>query len=99
VFGIALHLASAQSVHSQSFTAEQIQKGSSTYGQNCSDCHGPRMEGAQGVLDLTKFPKDQRERFITTVSNGRASMPPWRGMLSPEDIANLWAYVITNGKQ
>lgn len=44
-------------------------------------------------VDLRKFPRDQRSRFISVVSNGRNTMPPWRGALSPEEIEALWAYI------
>ena len=52
------------------------------------------VEIGGSFFDLRTFPPKQRTRFLTSVSNGKNSMPPWRGMLSPEDIGNLWAYVV-----
>jgi mono/diheme cytochrome c family protein len=76
----------------------QIKKGAATYSQNCSPCHGPRMLDPQGAFDLRTFPKDQKERFLTSVSKGKNQMPPWGGLLSAEDIESLWAYV-TEGEK
>ena len=77
---------------------EQIKKGSATYSQNCSPCHGPRMLDPQGAFDLRAFPKDEKSRFLTSVSKGKNQMPPWGGLLSAEDIEALWAYTIAGEK-
>jgi hypothetical protein len=66
--------------------------------------HAPRvMECAwptrKGAFDLRKFPRDQHARFITSVTKGKNSMPPWCGLLTPEDIENLWAYVVAGEQQ
>ena len=74
---------------------EQIQRGAAIYERNCSPCHGARMQDPQGAFDLRKFPHNERERFITSVSRGKNQMPPWGGMLRPEDIEALWAYVVS----
>ena len=74
---------------------EQIQRGAAIYERNCSPCHGARMQDPQGASDLRKFPHNERERFINSVSRGKNQMPPWGGMLKPEDIEALWAYVIS----
>jgi mono/diheme cytochrome c family protein len=79
-------------------TPEQIKKGSTTYSQNCSPCHGPRMLDPQGAFDLRIFPRDEKSRFLTSVSKGKNQMPPWGGLLSADDIEALWAYVIAGEK-
>ena len=91
-------VAHAQSTEGEKFSSEQIQSGSRIYAQNCAPCHGPRMSDPEGAFDLRKFPRDERTRFINSVSNGKNSMPPWRGLLSPEDIASLWAYLVAGEK-
>ena len=48
-------------------------------------------------FDLRKFPIDQRDRFITSVSDGRGNMPSFKGGLTPEQIDMLWAYVGSRG--
>jgi len=77
------------------FTPEQIKRGAETYERNCSPCHGSRMQDPQGAFDLRKFPRDERERFILSVSRGKNQMPPWGGMLKQEDVDALWAYVVS----
>jgi mono/diheme cytochrome c family protein len=77
---------------------DQIKKGAAIYSQNCSPCHGPRMLDPQGAFDLRAFPRDQKERYITSVAKGKNQMPPWAGLLSPEDIEALWAYTIAGEK-
>ena len=48
-------------------------------------------------FDLRKFPLDQRDRFITSVTNGRGNMPSFKEALTPEQINILWAYIGTRG--
>ena len=74
---------------------QQIQRGAAIYERNCSPCHGARMQDPQGAFDLCKFPREEHDRFITSVSRGKNQMPPWSGLLKPEDIEALWAYVIS----
>lgn len=90
--------AMAQQVRAEDDTADRIKKGSSVYSQNCSPCHGPRMLDPQGAFDLKSFPRDERERFLTSVTRGKNQMPPWGGLLSREDIESLWLYVIAGEK-
>ena len=87
-------LASAQ----DAFKPEQIKTGSETYARHCAPCHGPRMAGPEGAPDLRKFPRDQRERFLTAVSKGKNAMPPWGDLLKPDDIDALWAYLVAGEK-
>ena len=77
------------------FPPEQTSRGSEVYAHNCSPCHGPRLYGEESAFDLRNFPRDQRERFITSVTRGKNQMPPWGGLLKPEEIEALWAYVMT----
>ena len=53
------------------------------------------MKNPEGSFDLPIFPKDGKERFIRSVAKGKNSMPPWEGLLKPEEIDALWAYVHT----
>jgi mono/diheme cytochrome c family protein len=96
----ALAYAASSPTQAQDTTpsAEQIKKGSATYAQNCAPCHGPRMLDPQGAFDLRTFPRAEKDRFITSVSKGKNQMPPWAGLLSPEDIESLWSYVLAGEK-
>ncbi len=87
-------LASAQGA----LRSEQVKSGSEAYARHCAACHGPRMADPEGAPDLRKFPRDQRERFLTSVSKGKNSMPPWGDLLKPDEIEALWAYVAAGGK-
>jgi mono/diheme cytochrome c family protein len=51
------------------------------------------------LFDLRRFPPDQHDRFIRSVTNGKNAMPPWRGQLKPDEIEALWAYVAAGEKE
>lgn len=86
------------SAENESFNSDDVKKGSTIYAQNCSACHGPRMLDPQGAFDLRIFPKDDKNRFVTSVAKGKNQMPPWGGLLSAADIDALWAYVFVGDK-
>lgn len=100
--GFALALAgaaaAAQGPETEGITVEQIRTGAEIYARNCSPCHGARMRDAQGAFDLRKFPPDQKSRFVTSVTKGKNTMPPWGDLFSPEELDALWAYVLTGEK-
>ncbi len=78
----------------------QASKGKALYGTNCLHCHGINMVTSGTVaFDLRQFPHDDKARFVNSVTHGKNNrMPPWGDLLKPEDIDNLWAYVLTGGK-
>ena len=85
----------AQDTSGPAFAPEEVTKGASIFANNCAACHGVRMaEAAQGVVDLKKFPPDQKSRFVNSVTKGKNQMPPWGDVLAPGDIDALWAYVM-----
>lgn len=80
------------------FTAEAVDKGRDQFHRTCAQCHGRNMiNSGTTVYDLRKFPTEQRERFFTSVTNGKGNMPSFRGALEPETIELLWSYVATRG--
>jgi mono/diheme cytochrome c family protein len=79
---------------SKSFAPEQVRLGAEIYARNCAPCHGPRMQEPEGAFDLRTFPRDQHARFVNSVAHGKNQMPPWLGLLKPEEIEALWAYVV-----
>ena len=99
VIVLAHALMCAPSVAQESFQPEQIRLGAEIFARNCSPCHGPRMQDPEGAFDLRTFPPDQRTRFVNSVSRGKNSMPPWTGLLKPEEIEALWAYVMAGEKR
>ena len=85
---------SAQDTATNAFPPEQVKRGATLYQTNCSACHGPRMSGSEWAIDLKTFPRDNRARFVDSVTHGKNTMPPWGDVLSPEEIGALWAYVV-----
>jgi mono/diheme cytochrome c family protein len=71
----------------------KIQAGAEVYAERCAACHGERLRATGGAFDLLKLRPDDRERFDKAVNDGKGQMPPWGGVLSPEEIDQLWAYV------
>ena len=80
--------------------AANLPNGRALYARHCSHCHGFNMVTPGTVaFDLRRFPRDQKPRFVESVTQGRNNrMPPWRDVLTPEQIDALWAYVSTGGK-
>ena len=78
-------------------TPESIEKGRGLYRRLCLRCHGPEMVGGNNAFDLRVFPLDQHDRFVNSVTNGKRAMPPWKGIISDEEIAHLWSYVGSRG--
>jgi mono/diheme cytochrome c family protein len=91
---LVLLLMAASAAQAQSFAPDQVRKGAELFAVNCSPCHGPRMQGSESAFDLRKFPPDQRERFLSSVTRGKNQMPPWGDALSSDQLEALWAYVI-----
>jgi mono/diheme cytochrome c family protein len=97
---VALFLtpAPAPAEEAQRFTSEQISAGAEIYAVNCSPCHGARMQDPGSAFNLRKFPRDQRERFVNSVTRGKNQMPPWGDFFKPDHLEALWAYV-TSGER
>jgi alcohol dehydrogenase (cytochrome c) len=69
--------------------------GAEVFAENCSVCHGATGHGGNGGPDLRTMPKAKTEAgTIEQVTNGGASMPPFKGILSEEEIKNVAAYVV-----
>ena len=98
VFGLSLVLACASAVAQDSggkpFPPGQIKKGADLYATHCATCHGPRLTNPPWAVDLGKFPREDRARFVDMVTYGRRAMPPWDDVLKADDIEALWAYVV-----
>ncbi|MEZ5704966.1 MAG: c-type cytochrome [Burkholderiaceae bacterium] len=80
------------------FTSEMVEKGKAQFHRTCSHCHGLNMvNSGTTVYDLRKFPVDQPDRFLNSVTNGKGNMPSFKGALEPGAIQYLWSYVATRG--
>ena len=98
VFAAALLSVNVANAQQPGAAPEQVKRGSALYAQHCAPCHGPRMNDPEGAFDLRTFPHDQHERFLRSVTHGKGSMPPWGGLLKPDEISALWAYVVAGDK-
>src|SRR5262249_25357577 len=100
MLGLALLCVSAVSEKASEakFPPEQIKAGAEIYATNCATCHGNRMQNPPWALDLATIPKNDRRRFVESVTNGKNNMPPWGDVLTHNDIEALWAYFSTGEK-
>lgn len=79
--------------------AQDAAQGKQLYAKNCLHCHGRNLVTAgAGIYDLRQFPENDKARFEASVAKGKKAMPPWGDKLTPEQIDDLWAYVLTRGK-
>ena len=90
---VALFFMSTLAQSQESFPTEQIAAGAEIYAVNCSPCHGARMLDLGSAFNLRKFPPDQRDRFVNSVTRGKNQMPPWGDFFKPDQLEALWAYV------
>ncbi len=86
------------SAAAQEASPEQVRRGADIFERNCSPCHGPRMQDPESAFDLRKFPPNQHDRFVNSVTRGKNQMPPWGDMLKADEVEALWAYVLTGGR-
>jgi cytochrome c6 len=95
--GLTLLFAVPGPAHCQSPDAAEFEKGRQQFHRTCAQCHGRNMiSSGVTVYDLRKFPPDQRERFFTSVANGKGNMPSFKE-LSAEQMRSLWVYVSSGG--
>jgi mono/diheme cytochrome c family protein len=71
-----------------------VADGRRIYTSFCVRCHGINLVTSSSAhFDLRTFPKDDKERFVRSVSKGLRAMPAWEGTIKPEQIDAIWAYV------
>ncbi len=71
----------------------KIDAGEIVYNTRCAICHGDDLVNTGQTFDLRKLKADERPRFENSVRNGKNQMPPWKGILSDDDIDHLWHYI------
>jgi mono/diheme cytochrome c family protein len=80
------------------FDLEAIEKGRAQYQRTCAQCHGRNMiTPGTTAYDLRRFPVDQPERFVQSVTQGKGSMPSFKDALDSDAVKHLWAYVGSRG--
>lgn len=92
-------LAGAATLHAQEDErVALVKQGNETFHRICAQCHGRNMvNSGTTVYDLRRFPVDQPDRFLNSVTNGKGNMPSFKDVLTPDQIAQLWVYVSTRG--
>jgi mono/diheme cytochrome c family protein len=71
-----------------------IEVGRKAYTSYCTRCHGINLVVSGGAFyDLRTFPRDDKERFLTSVNKGKRAMPAWEGVVSAQDQEAIWAYI------
>jgi mono/diheme cytochrome c family protein len=80
---------------------EIVAEGKALYTHHCSHCHGFNMVNAGTIaFDLRQFPHNDKARFVRSVTEGKnGRMPQWGDLLKPQEIDEIWAYVLTGGAQ
>jgi mono/diheme cytochrome c family protein len=76
-----------------------IDAGEVVYNNYCQTCHGDRLVNTGQTFDLRRLTAGDRARFENSVRNGKNQMPPWKDVLSAEEIGQLWAYIRANANQ
>jgi cytochrome c55X len=68
--------------------------GRKLYTSYCTRCHGINLVSTSGAyFDLRTFPRDDKERFLKSMNEGKRAMPAWKGIVKPEEMEALWAYI------
>jgi len=71
----------------------KIAAGAEVYEMHCATCHGERLRNTGAAFDLLQLKPNERARFDEAVRDGKGQMPPWAGVLSAEEIDQIWAYI------
>jgi quinohemoprotein ethanol dehydrogenase len=77
-------------------SAETVKHGATLFAANCATCHAnqPRT----GTPDLRRMSTESHDAFKQIVLGGaleKAGMPPWAGVLTPEDADAIHAFLIS----
>jgi mono/diheme cytochrome c family protein len=71
----------------------EIEAGAEVYEMHCATCHGERLRNSGGAFDLLQLKPNERARFEQSVNDGKGQMPSWAGVLSAQEIDQIWAYI------
>jgi mono/diheme cytochrome c family protein len=77
----------------------KIEAGETVYNTYCATCHGDGLINSGQTFDLRRLEAGARARFENSVLGGKGQMPPWKGVLTSEEIDQLWHYIRDNAYQ
>jgi mono/diheme cytochrome c family protein len=90
---------SAQETTASAQDKAKIEAGEHVYGDNCQVCHGDGLVSSGQFFDLRRLTGNDRARFDNSVRNGKNQMPPWKDILSDEEIDQVWHYIRAHANQ
>jgi mono/diheme cytochrome c family protein len=77
-----------------------VGRGERVYEKNCANCHGDDLQNNSTIaFDLRRLKASEYPRFIGSVLHGKKAMPSWEGVLTMEQIEDLWVYVRSHAYQ
>ena len=84
-------------------TAEAAAAGETIFMTNCVACHGATLEGGIGpsFVDDEWIHGGQAQDILSIIREGvpAKGMIPWQGILSPEQVNQVAAYIITKNSE
>ncbi|HXD04675.1 MAG TPA: cytochrome c [Burkholderiaceae bacterium] len=83
----------ASAAHAQPDAVPSAARGKQLYTSFCARCHGIDMVNTGTSFDLRSFPRDQKERFVRSVTQGVRAMPAWGARFREDELDSLWLYV------
>jgi len=78
--------------------SKPVQVGERIYNNYCFTCHGENLVSSGQTFDLRRLRADERLRFDNSVRNGKGQMPPWKDVLSDQEIDGVWHYIRANAQ-
>ena len=77
----------------------KVAAGEAVYNTYCSTCHGDDLVSSGQTFDLRRLTATDRARFEKSVLGGKGQMPPWKGVLTGDEIDQLWHYIRANARR
>jgi mono/diheme cytochrome c family protein len=101
--GAGIYLMSASALLAQDTSSSEaqakIESGENVYNNNCQNCHGDQLVNTGQTFDLRRLTAGDRARFDNSVRNGKNQMPPWKDVLTNEEIDQVWSYIRSKAYQ
>ncbi|WP_426414180.1 c-type cytochrome [Bradyrhizobium ganzhouense] len=98
---IANAVATEAKGNAQPPSAEAVSSGKEIFNGTCAHCHGPDAVQSERKIDLRllrhRYGDDMREKFWTTVHDGRPAkgMPPWKEVFTDDQFDSIYAFLLT----
>src|SRR5687768_4758840 len=77
----------------------KVGAGETVYNTYCSTCHGDDLISSGQTFDLRRLKASDRSRFEAAVMMGKGQMPPWKDVLTSDQVDALWHYIRANAHE